>query len=92
MLGSGTSQAAAFISGAAALIVDGNPEATPDQVKALLVENSGGRFRRTQAKCYGAGLPSLDWVNSDAHNELPSSVQTHEPATGLGSLEASPRI
>ncbi len=35
--GSGTSQAAAVVSGAAALLVDQRPELTPDQVKALLI-------------------------------------------------------
>ena len=34
--GSGTSQAAATVSGAAALLLDQHPEATPDQVKRLL--------------------------------------------------------
>ncbi len=35
-LGSGTSQAAAVVAGAAALVVDQRPDITPDQVKALL--------------------------------------------------------
>ena len=39
-LGSGTSQAAAIVSGAAALLLSQRPSLTPDQVKALLVGNT----------------------------------------------------
>jgi serine protease AprX len=39
-LGSGTSQAAAIVSGAAALLLSQRPWLTPDQVKALLVDNT----------------------------------------------------
>src|ERR1700722_2151084 len=39
-LGSGTSQAAAIVSGAAALLLSQRPSLTPDQVKALLVDNT----------------------------------------------------
>jgi serine protease AprX len=39
-LGSGTSQAAAVVSGAAALLLSQRPSLTPDQVKALLVGNT----------------------------------------------------
>jgi serine protease AprX len=38
--GNGTSQAAAIVSGAAALIVQANPKITPDQVKALLMNTA----------------------------------------------------
>src|SRR5439155_22416006 len=38
--GSGTSQAAAVVSGAAALVVGQRPDATPDQVKALLLASA----------------------------------------------------
>ena len=37
--GSGTSQSAAIVSGAAALILQKHPSATPDQVKRLLIEH-----------------------------------------------------
>jgi len=90
MLGSGTSQAAAFVSGAAALILDRSPEATPDQVKALLMSNSGDRFRRTDAMCIGAGLPNLEWVRNDVNSDgLPVAAQTYVDSTGLGLLEDS---
>ena len=39
-LGSGTSQAVAIVSGAAALLLSQRPGLTPDQVKALLVGNT----------------------------------------------------
>ncbi|RLE24615.1 MAG: hypothetical protein DRJ50_04375, partial [Actinobacteria bacterium] len=38
--GSGSSQSAAIIAGAAALLLDANPELTPDQVKAALTETT----------------------------------------------------
>jgi len=38
--GSGTSQAAAIVSGVAALVVQKNPKATPDQVKALITSTA----------------------------------------------------
>jgi serine protease AprX len=91
LLGSGTSQAAAFVSGAAALIVDARPDATPDQVKALLIDNaSADRFRKDSALCVGAGVPNLEWLHHEIRDTgLPAAVQTHTPATGLGSLESS---
>ena len=91
MLGSGTSQATAFVAGAAALIVDAAPEATPDQVKELLMTNSAdGRFRGEGERCLGAGLPNLEWaLHEITHDGLPTAVQTHTPSTGLGSLEAA---
>ncbi|MEA2000425.1 MAG: S8 family serine peptidase, partial [Actinomycetota bacterium] len=88
MLGSGTSQAAAFVSGTAALIIDRNPEATPDQVKALLMRNAGDRFRQTDALCVGAGLPNLEWVRNDIQSDgLPVAAQSYSASTGLGLLE-----
>jgi serine protease AprX len=90
MLGSGTSQAAAFVSGAAALILDRSPEATPDQVKALLMETAGERFRKTDPHCYGAGVPNLEWANHAVNQgNMPNTVQSHLPAMGRGSLEES---
>jgi subtilisin family serine protease len=46
--GSGTPQAAAVVSGAAALLISQRPNLTPDQVKALLHRDrvAAGRCRR----------------------------------------------
>ena len=94
MLGSGTSQATAFVSGAAALILSQRPDLNPDQVKALLMENANGKFDRSVDQlCYGAGLPDLakvrDRMVERNDKGIPKTVQRHTPSTGLGSLEAS---
>jgi serine protease AprX len=84
--GSGTSQSAAFVSGAAALLLEQRPELTPDQVKALLTSTAdplAGTDRRLQ----GAGVVDLDQA---VRTPTPTSaVQTFPVSTGLGSLEAA---
>jgi serine protease AprX len=84
--GSGTSQAAAMVSGAAALLLSQRPGLTPDQVKKILVDTSE-RVWWIANECYDAGLIQLD----DAHSAATptNAAQNHEPATGLGSLEAA---
>jgi serine protease AprX len=88
-LGSGTSQAAAFVSGSVALLLDQDPSMSPDQVKALLMAeskllNNGGTI------CQGAGLPNLEHASHAlSHDGPPQSVQTHQAATGLGTLEGA---
>ncbi|MGH2675207.1 MAG: S8 family serine peptidase [Actinomycetota bacterium] len=81
--GSGTSQAAAIVSGAAALLVQQRPSITPDQVKALLVSTASPVPPATDS-CQGAGMLDL---NRTLHVPTPAAVQTWPPATGLGSLE-----
>ncbi len=83
-LGSGTSQAAAVTSGAVALLLDQRPDLTPDQVKNLLTASAADVFEKVRFK--GHGL--LD-VAAAIQAPTPSSSQTFQPATGLGSLEAS---
>ncbi|MGH2735089.1 MAG: S8 family serine peptidase, partial [Actinomycetota bacterium] len=56
--GSGTSQAAAVVSGAAALIIDQRPGITPDQVKALLTKTAD-RLPAADSRGQGAGLIDL---------------------------------
>jgi serine protease AprX len=86
-LGSGSSQAAAVVSGSLALMFDQHPSMTPDQAKALL-EDGANRlrykdgFRRKHGKL---GL-RLDTVLSA---DIPASVQQFPRSTGLGSLEGS---
>ena len=90
-LGSGTSQAAAFVSGAAALTIDRDPSLSPDEVKALLMqEASDSNFRRTDPLCIGAGVPNLEHIKHEIdRGDIPTATQTFAHSTGIGSLEAS---
>jgi serine protease AprX len=80
--GSGTSEAAAITSGAAALVLQRYPEATPDQVKRLLTSSARWIFEWPSAM--GSGELDLRFA---LWSYLPSWVQTWTPSTGLGSLE-----
>ena len=57
--GSGTSQAAAVVSGAAALLIQQRPELTPDQVKALL-DGDGPAMPGADGAAAGCG-PASTW-------------------------------
>ena len=81
--GSGTSQAAAVVSGAAALLIDQRPDITPDQVKALLT-SSASLLPKAAPACQGAGMVNLK-VARDL--ETPASVQSWPVSVGTGSLE-----
>jgi serine protease AprX len=83
--GSGTSQAAAVVSGAAALLVSQRPDITPDQVKAMFMDHAQSLSGQS-SKCQGAGELNLRNVRDSA---TPVAVQTHSPSTGLGSLDAA---
>jgi len=75
--GSGTSQAAAIVSGAAALLISQRPGLTPDQVKAMLVDGTSsieGNSRLT-----GSGELNLAAV-LDA--PAPNVTQTWRQSTG----------
>ncbi len=84
--GSGTSQAAAMVSGAAALLLSQRPELTPDQVKKILVDTSEQVWWIAN-ECYGAGL--IDLAAAEQASTPTNATQLHAPATGLGSLEAA---
>jgi hypothetical protein len=83
--GSGTSQAAAAVSGAAALLLSQRPELTPDQVKALLT-STADKIKSGDPVAQGAGLVDL---KEASETPTPNAVQTWEPSNGLGSLDAS---
>ena len=83
-LGSGTSQSAAVISGAAALVLDRNPEYSPDEVKSVLTSGSR-QYKKVSSACQGAGNANL----FDTFWTKPGKTQRHDRATGLGSLEES---
>ncbi len=82
--GSGTSQAAAVVSGAAALVIQQRPSITPDQLKGLL-KRTAYKLPKAHPSAQGAGMIDLKRTR-DAATPL-SFTQTFAPATGLGSLE-----
>ncbi len=83
--GSGTSQSAAVVSGAVALLLEHRPNLTPDQVKALL-RNTASPMPLADAAGRGAG--GINLVAADTA-PAPSAVQGFTPSTGTGSLEAA---
>jgi serine protease AprX len=84
--GSGTSQAAAVVSGAVALLLQQRPDLRPDQVKALLTRTA---TVLPKADAAGRGAGELD-VASATRMPTPRNVtQTWPRSTGLGSLEAA---
>ena len=88
--GTGTSQAAAVVSGVATLMFQANPALTPDVAKAILL---GTTFKNFSSQS-GAGQGLVDAygaASAAAFNTFltrPANVGL-SPSTGLGSLEAS---
>ena len=83
--GSGTSQAAAVVSGAAALLLQQRPGLTPDQVKRLITSTASPM---PAADPLAAGAGMLD-VRAASRAATPVFVQTFPISSGLGSLEAA---
>jgi serine protease AprX len=83
--GSGTSQAAAVVAGAAALLEQQRPGLTPDQTKALLV-STAWRLPEADPRAQGAG--ELD-LRSAMKAATPAVEQTWPRSDGSGSLESS---
>ncbi|MBK5266920.1 MAG: S8 family serine peptidase [Acidimicrobiia bacterium] len=85
--GSGTSQAAAVVSGIATLVLDAHPEYTPDQVKRVITGTSKSLWG-ILSTCQGSGLvTAFQSVTSTSPGT--AIQQVWAPATGLGSLEAA---
>ncbi|WP_170182516.1 S8 family serine peptidase [Blastococcus colisei] len=84
--GSGTSQAAAVVSGAAALLIDQRPDITPDEVKALLM-GTATTLPNATARQQGAGLIDLAAAMNAPTPE--NAVQSYPRSTGAGSLDAA---
>ena len=82
--GSGSSQAAAVVSGAAALLLSQRPTATPDQMKNLLARNT--RSFHGNANLKGSGELALDKV---LNTSTPSTTQSFTASTGTGTLEGA---
>ncbi|MEA2459828.1 MAG: serine protease AprX [Actinomycetota bacterium] len=83
--GSGTSQAAAVTSGAAALLLQQRPNLTPDQVKRIF-SVTASTIPSADAQAQGAGM--ID-VRAALKMSPPNFTQNWDRSTGLGSLEAS---
>jgi serine protease AprX len=83
--GSGTSQAAAVVSGAVALLLQGRPQLSPDQVKAALISTARPLPRADAA---GQGAGELDLARATAVVKRPAR-QEWPTSTGTGSLEAA---
>ncbi len=83
--GSGSSQAAAVVSGAVALLLDARPNLTPDQVKAVLRSSAEAM---PSADPTGRGAGELDVLRA-LTTTTPRTTQMLPASTGLGSLEAA---
>jgi serine protease AprX len=85
--GSGSSQAAAMVAGAAALIIQQHPTATPDEVKAILTagavplanETPGAQGNGRMLLSPRAAAPIVDLA----------ALAAIEPSTGTGSVDSS---
>ncbi len=83
--GSGSSQAAAVVSGAVALLLDSRPDLTPDQVKALLRQSAESM---PAADAAGRGAGELD-VYRAFQAAAARTTQSWTRSSGLGSLESA---
>ena len=84
--GSGTSQAAAVVSGAAALLLQQRPTLTPDQVKKLLM-STANPMTGVDAIAQGAGELN---INSAVMAATPTTAtQSFNKALGTGTLEGA---
>jgi serine protease AprX len=82
--GSGTSQAAAVVSGSVALLLQAQPKLTPDQVKNLLVQTADPVVG---ADPIAAGAGQIDIAESVTLGRPAKATQAFPAATGQGSLE-----
>jgi serine protease AprX len=86
--GSGTSEATAFASGAAADLLQRYPQLSPDQVKAMLT-GSCDKLTAANWKRQGCGELDMNKLLSLPVPLVSASQQGNAPSTGTGSLEAS---
>jgi serine protease AprX len=84
--GSGTSESAAVVSGAAALLIQQRPSASPDQIKAILT-GTAKSLAGQSSSLQGHGEMNLAAARTAATPLL--AAQLWVPATGLGSLNAA---
>jgi subtilisin family serine protease len=84
-LGSGTSESTAVVSGLAALLVQENPAATPDQIKAVLTLTATPVAGASPLVAGNGEVSAATAVSAS----LPAAVQSYSESTGTGSLEAA---
>jgi len=85
--GTGSSQAAAVISGTAALLLSARPSLTPDQVKQVLIDSADGKAITPKAAAKsGSGLVQL---TSALTTPVSAAVQAWPLSSGAGSLDAA---
>jgi serine protease AprX len=84
--GSGSSQAAAIVSGAVALVLQQHPDLTPDQVKALLKETASA-LPKADSLATGSGLINLHAARDAKSTVWANAAQTWPKANGSGSLQ-----
>ena len=82
--GSGSSQAAAVVSGAAALVIQQRPDITPDQLKGLLTATAQ-RVSAADPRAQGHGALALEEVFA---TPTPQTVQTWPRSTGTGHFDS----
>ena len=88
MLGSGSSQSAAIVSGAAALLLEQRPGLDPDQVKAILTSTAHA-FSGVSEVCQGAGLLDLEAALTAPTPSANGVYQDFGESLPTGSLEAA---
>jgi serine protease AprX len=86
--GSGTSEAAAFVSGAAALAIQQRPSITPDMLKRLFLFNTRGLGGYSSLKQGQGEVDLLKMLGATAYS-APAQWKTIDWSTGVGSLELS---
>jgi serine protease AprX len=84
--GTGTSQAAAVVSGGAALLLSRKPNLNPHQVKNLLM-NTAAPVEGAHEWCQGAGI--IDLQAAQKVKKAPGGVTPYTWSLGIGSLEAA---
>ncbi|MEV4705463.1 S8 family serine peptidase [Actinoplanes sp. NPDC049316] len=86
--GSGTSQAAAVVSGSVALLLQQRPTLTPDQVKKLLI-STADPIAGADAVAAGAGQLDIAEAATLTPPKDKDATQNFPAATGLGTLEGA---
>jgi len=86
--GSGSSQAAAIVSGAVATLLQEHPSMTPDQVKALLIDTAS-HLPNADPVAQGAGLINMHLARSAKIPSVASATQSWPRSSGTGSLQAA---
>jgi serine protease AprX len=84
--GSGTSQAAAVVSGAAALVIQQRPSITPDELKRLLTKSA---LKLHDAAPSAQGDGELDLAAAFGDKTPEAQRSDHSAASGTGSLDQS---